>query len=287
MTRIYLARNIRARWCKRPPPVLSPSRSSRPPRRRDSPRWFAPIGPRPTPRAATLSNPTPRRIPAEEPLARLALGVTAYEQKDYAAAISALAALPEKLPLIADYPAYYLGVRAWNRARSMAFRRTSLPYTQARYRLSPEKRGSSKRARWNLPPPRKPFKPCAITTRICRSPMAILLSLSPTRPPTTCPTRPISISASTRNIHWDPRRTRRPRRSRRSRRLWVRVTRSRYRNNCYIAPIASSNCTPTRRRAPSIRPRSINSRASNATKPVCAWARPISPIITPRRRIPI
>jgi soluble lytic murein transglycosylase len=47
--------------------------------------------------------------PDEEALARLALGVAAYEQKDYAAAISELAALPARLPLIADYPAYYQG----------------------------------------------------------------------------------------------------------------------------------------------------------------------------------
>ena len=41
-------------------------------------------------------------------LARLALGVAAYEQKNYRAAISALTSLPSKLPQIADYAAYYL-----------------------------------------------------------------------------------------------------------------------------------------------------------------------------------
>ncbi|HEX3880941.1 MAG TPA: transglycosylase SLT domain-containing protein [Bryobacteraceae bacterium] len=46
--------------------------------------------------------------PEEAASAQLALGVTAYEQKDYAAAIAALAPLPAKLPLISDYPAYYL-----------------------------------------------------------------------------------------------------------------------------------------------------------------------------------
>ena len=112
MTRIYLARNIRARWCKRAAagliafallPAAAPSglaalvrayRAAPNAARRDAIESYA------------------QTHPAEEPLARLALGVAAYEQKDYAAAISALAALPEKLPLIADYPAYYLGVRA-------------------------------------------------------------------------------------------------------------------------------------------------------------------------------
>ena len=41
-------------------------------------------------------------------LARLALGVVAYEQKDYPAAIENLKPLAAKLPQIADYPAYYL-----------------------------------------------------------------------------------------------------------------------------------------------------------------------------------
>ena len=109
MTRIYLARNIRARWCKRAAagliavallPAAAPSelaalvrayRAAPNAARHDAIESYA------------------QTHPAEEPLARLALGVAAYEQKDYAAAISALAVLPEKLPLIADYPAYYLG----------------------------------------------------------------------------------------------------------------------------------------------------------------------------------
>src|SRR5438045_3155218 len=41
-------------------------------------------------------------------LARLALGVTAYEQKDYTAAVAALQPMQLKLPQIADYTAYYL-----------------------------------------------------------------------------------------------------------------------------------------------------------------------------------
>jgi soluble lytic murein transglycosylase len=41
-------------------------------------------------------------------LARLALGIAAYEQKDYSAAIAALQPIQSKLPEIADYAAYYL-----------------------------------------------------------------------------------------------------------------------------------------------------------------------------------
>ncbi len=41
-------------------------------------------------------------------LARLALGVAVYEQKDYAAAVAALTPVQSKLPQIADYAAYYL-----------------------------------------------------------------------------------------------------------------------------------------------------------------------------------
>jgi soluble lytic murein transglycosylase len=42
-------------------------------------------------------------------LARLALGVAAYEQRDYAAALENLHGLAAKLPRIADYVAYYQG----------------------------------------------------------------------------------------------------------------------------------------------------------------------------------
>jgi len=41
-------------------------------------------------------------------LARLALGIAAYEHKDYSAAIAALQPIQSKLPQIADYTAYYL-----------------------------------------------------------------------------------------------------------------------------------------------------------------------------------
>jgi soluble lytic murein transglycosylase len=46
--------------------------------------------------------------PKEAPQARLALGVVAYERKDYAAAIAHLRQAGPKLPPIADYAAYYL-----------------------------------------------------------------------------------------------------------------------------------------------------------------------------------
>jgi len=46
--------------------------------------------------------------PGDAAAAHLALGVVAYEQKDYAAAIALLQPLPAKLPRIADYAAFYL-----------------------------------------------------------------------------------------------------------------------------------------------------------------------------------
>ncbi|HWB82892.1 MAG TPA: transglycosylase SLT domain-containing protein [Bryobacteraceae bacterium] len=42
-------------------------------------------------------------------LARLALGVVAYEQRDYASAIASLQSLSSRLPQLADYTAFYLG----------------------------------------------------------------------------------------------------------------------------------------------------------------------------------
>jgi soluble lytic murein transglycosylase len=105
----YSAKNIRARWCKRAAACLVAFALLA---------AAAPSGLAPLVRAYRASPNLARRAaieayakahPSEEPLARLALGIAAYEQKDYAAADSALAGLPEKLPLIADYPAYYLG----------------------------------------------------------------------------------------------------------------------------------------------------------------------------------
>ena len=72
--------------------------------------------------SAWRESPTPARRQAVESyaaahakdnngtLARLALGVGAYEQKDFAAAISALRKVQSKLPALADYTAYYLAL---------------------------------------------------------------------------------------------------------------------------------------------------------------------------------
>lgn len=47
--------------------------------------------------------------PKEAPLANLALGVVAYETKDYSDAIASLRKVSGQIPQIADYAAYYLG----------------------------------------------------------------------------------------------------------------------------------------------------------------------------------
>lgn len=62
--------------------------------------------PTPTHRAAVESYAAAH--PNEAPLARLALGVVAYEQKDFENAVATLQKLSGKLPRIADYSAYYL-----------------------------------------------------------------------------------------------------------------------------------------------------------------------------------
>src|SRR4051812_5204511 len=45
--------------------------------------------------------------PKEAPLANLALGISAYEQRSFTAALVLLKPLAAQLPAIADYPAYY------------------------------------------------------------------------------------------------------------------------------------------------------------------------------------
>ena len=91
----YSAKNIRARWRKRAAAclvafALLPA--------------AAPSGLAPLVRAYRASPNLARRAaieayakahPSEEPFARLALGIAAYEQKDYAGAVSALAGLAE------------------------------------------------------------------------------------------------------------------------------------------------------------------------------------------------
>jgi soluble lytic murein transglycosylase len=47
--------------------------------------------------------------PQDAPLARLALGISAYEQKDFAGSVAQLKKLRGQLPLISDYIAYHLG----------------------------------------------------------------------------------------------------------------------------------------------------------------------------------
>ncbi len=54
-------------------------------------------------------------------LARLALGVTAYEQKDYAGALEHLKGLSARLPQIADYVAYYQGAARVESATELDF----------------------------------------------------------------------------------------------------------------------------------------------------------------------
>ncbi|HXA51402.1 MAG TPA: lytic transglycosylase domain-containing protein, partial [Candidatus Acidoferrum sp.] len=46
--------------------------------------------------------------PKDAPLAALALGITAYEQHDYASTIALLQPIPTEVPALADYAAYYL-----------------------------------------------------------------------------------------------------------------------------------------------------------------------------------
>src|SRR5712671_2172005 len=46
--------------------------------------------------------------PKEAPLANLAFGIAAYEQRNFPVAISLLKPLPAQLPYVADYAAYYL-----------------------------------------------------------------------------------------------------------------------------------------------------------------------------------
>ncbi len=109
MTRIFSATTIQGRWFKLAAASIAAAAL-----------WpaAAPSGlpqlvrayranPNPAKRAAIESYAAAH--PNEAPLAQLALGVSAYEQKDYAGAIAALRGLSAKLPLIADYPAYYLG----------------------------------------------------------------------------------------------------------------------------------------------------------------------------------
>jgi len=65
--------------------------------------------------------------PKEAPLAHLALGVAAYEQRDFPSAISNLQKLNSKLPQIADYAAYFLAASHVEANEMAAVARDLLP----------------------------------------------------------------------------------------------------------------------------------------------------------------
>ena len=128
MTRMHSAKIIQARWCSVPALLLAAILAAAAPapsrRAHETTRATRPGPAKPGSLAALVrayrEAPTPaRRAPIEAyatahaqetsgRLARLALGVAAYEQKDYPGAIESLKTLAAKLPAIADYPAYYL-----------------------------------------------------------------------------------------------------------------------------------------------------------------------------------
>src|SRR5690349_7845766 len=99
-----LARNIRDRWYKRAAALLMAC----------APAWAAGdlaslvqayrTAQTPAKKAAIQSYAVTH--PKEAPAARLALGIAAFEQKDYAAAIADLRRA--NIPQLADYAAYYL-----------------------------------------------------------------------------------------------------------------------------------------------------------------------------------
>src|SRR5690349_9958330 len=62
----------------------------------------------PTPARRTAVTSYAASHPKEAPLAALALGITAYEQRDYPSAIALLPPVVAQLPAVADYAAYYL-----------------------------------------------------------------------------------------------------------------------------------------------------------------------------------
>lgn len=116
MTRIYLAKNIPALWRRRhvalacaaalpllaTPPANAPASSTLATLVRA---WRE--TPSPAHHAALEEYAKTHATENAGALARLALGVTAYEQKDYAAALESLKGLSAKLPRIADYVLYY------------------------------------------------------------------------------------------------------------------------------------------------------------------------------------
>src|SRR5215468_10292610 len=106
MIRICLAKTTPARWCSTVALLLGTCAHAA---------TLSELGalvhsyresPTPTRRAAIESYAAAH--PKDAPLANLALGVAAYEQKNYSTAILLLVPLPAQLPKIADYSDYYL-----------------------------------------------------------------------------------------------------------------------------------------------------------------------------------
>jgi len=117
MIRNYLAKIIQVLWCSAATVALAASPKAGPVKKA--------AGPPAAPALAALVRsyreaPTPAKRAAVEAygaahskelngaLARLALGIAAYEQKDYATATANLRGLSVRVPQIADYAAYYL-----------------------------------------------------------------------------------------------------------------------------------------------------------------------------------
>ena len=93
--------------------------------------------------------------PKEAPQARLALGVVAYERKDYAAAIANLRQAGPKLPQIADYTAYYLAAARVESNDLAGVAKDLAPvHAGALPRRSPARHGWWKRARSRPATPR-------------------------------------------------------------------------------------------------------------------------------------
>ena len=104
-------------------------------------------------------------------LARLALGVGSYEQKDYAAAIAALRKVQGKVPRLADYTAYYLAAsRVEEKDTDGVIKDLDAAHpTEVRSPLARAGRGWCRRGRCNRATPRKASGCCESTTPNCRS----------------------------------------------------------------------------------------------------------------------
>ena len=105
-----LVKTIPARWFSLVALAAAAAPAVKPP-----PSGLAPLvrayreTPTPAKRAAVEAYATEHARQTSGILARLALGITDYEQKNFPSAIANLKPLPGKLPQIADYVAYYLG----------------------------------------------------------------------------------------------------------------------------------------------------------------------------------